>query len=43
MRRDKKATGGLAFVLPGPDGLERVEDPPERALDHAFRAVGVGR
>jgi 3-dehydroquinate synthetase len=43
MRRDKKATGGLAFVLPGPDGLERVEDPPERALDHAFRAVGVER
>ena len=43
MRRDKKATGGLAFVLPGPDGLERVEDPPARALDHAFRAVGVGR
>jgi 3-dehydroquinate synthase len=43
MLRDKKASGGLAFVLPGPDGLERVEDPPERALDHAFRAVGVGR
>jgi 3-dehydroquinate synthetase len=43
MRRDKKAAGGLTFVLPGPDGLDRVEDPPERALDHAFRAVGVGR
>ena len=29
MRRDKKAKGGLTFVLPGPDGLERVDDPPD--------------
>ncbi|MGQ0804043.1 MAG: 3-dehydroquinate synthase [Actinomycetota bacterium] len=41
MRRDKKASGGLTFVLRGPGGLEAVEDPPVAALDHAFRAVGV--
>jgi 3-dehydroquinate synthase len=42
MRRDKKAKGGLTFVLPGPLGLESVHDPDPRALDVAFRAVGVG-
>jgi 3-dehydroquinate synthase len=42
MRRDKKAKGGLTFVLPGPLGLEAVHDPDARALDVAFRAVGVG-
>jgi 5-deoxy-5-amino-3-dehydroquinate synthase len=41
MRRDKKSRGGLTFVLPGPRGLERVDDPPAPALEHAFRAVGV--
>ncbi|HUV10863.1 MAG TPA: 3-dehydroquinate synthase family protein [Acidimicrobiia bacterium] len=41
MRRDKKSTGGLTFVLPGPDGLSMVDDPPDRALDAAFAAVGV--
>jgi 3-dehydroquinate synthetase len=41
MRRDKKAKGGLTFVLPGPSGLELVDDPPERALDAAFAAVGA--
>jgi 5-deoxy-5-amino-3-dehydroquinate synthase len=41
MRRDKKAKGGLTFVLPGRDGLERVDDPPARAIAHAFAAVGV--
>ena len=41
MRRDKKAKGGLTFVLPGARGLEVVDDPPERALDAAFAAVGV--
>ena len=41
MRRDKKATGGLTFVLPGPSGLELVDDPPDRALDAAFAAVGA--
>jgi 3-dehydroquinate synthase len=41
MRRDKKAVGGLTFVLPGPDGLTVVDDPPPGALDAAFRSVGV--
>jgi len=41
MRRDKKAVGGLTFVLPGVDGLEIVHDPDPRALDVAFAAVGV--
>jgi hypothetical protein len=42
MQRDKKAVGGLTFVLPGPLGLETVHDPDAHALDVAFRAVGVG-
>jgi 5-deoxy-5-amino-3-dehydroquinate synthase len=42
MRRDKKASGGLTFVLPGPDGIERVDDPPEHALRYAFQSVGIG-
>jgi 5-deoxy-5-amino-3-dehydroquinate synthase len=42
MGRDKKSVGGLSFVLPGPLGLETVHDPDPRALDVAFRAVGVG-
>lgn len=41
MRRDKKAKGGLTFVLPGPRGLETVDDPPLAALHHAFAVVGV--
>jgi 3-dehydroquinate synthase len=43
MRRDKKASGGLTFVLPAPGAgpLERVDDPPAAALEHAFAAVGV--
>ena len=41
MARDKKAKGGLTFVLPGADGLEAVDDPPAHALVAAFRAVGV--
>lgn len=41
MRRDKKAKGGLTFVLPGPKGPETVHDPPAHALDQAFAAVGV--
>jgi 3-dehydroquinate synthase len=41
MRRDKKATGGLTFVLPGANGLEIVHDPDPRAISVAFRAVGV--
>jgi 5-deoxy-5-amino-3-dehydroquinate synthase len=41
MQRDKKATGGLTFVLPGSHGLEVVHDPPMSAIDAAMRAVGV--
>ena len=43
MRRDKKAAGGLTFVLPaaGAGPLERVDDPPAAAVDHAMAAVGV--
>jgi hypothetical protein len=43
MRRDKKASGGLTFVLPGPNGIERVDDPPEQALRYAFASVGMGQ
>ncbi len=43
MRRDKKAAGGLTFVLPAPGGgpLERVDDPPAGAVERALAAVGV--
>jgi 5-deoxy-5-amino-3-dehydroquinate synthase len=41
MARDKKASGGLTFVLPGRDGLELVEDPAPAALRYAFEYVGV--
>ncbi|HEX6311593.1 MAG TPA: 3-dehydroquinate synthase [Acidimicrobiia bacterium] len=41
MRRDKKASGGLTFVLQGASGLETVVDPPAPALERALRAVGV--
>jgi 3-dehydroquinate synthase len=41
MTRDKKSTGGLTFVLAGPDGLGTVDDPSPAALRAAFAAVGV--
>jgi hypothetical protein len=41
MTRDKKSSGGLTFVLAGPDGLGQVDDPPASALRAAFAAVGV--
>jgi 3-dehydroquinate synthetase len=41
MRRDKKAKGGLTFVLPGSNGIERVDDPPAAALERALESVGV--
>jgi len=41
MRRDKKARGGLTFVLRGGSGLETVTDPPALALERALHAVGV--
>lgn len=42
MARDKKARGGLTFILDGPNGLERVDDPPERLVRAALAGVGVG-
>ena len=43
MRRDKKAMGGLTFVLPNQSGeLEIVHDPDPLAISEAFHAVGVG-
>ncbi len=41
MRRDKKAAGGLTFVLDGPAGPELVSDPPHEAMARALVAVGV--
>ena len=42
MRRDKKTRGTLTFVLPGPRGLELVDDPPLPVVERALAAVGVG-
>lgn len=42
MRRDKKAKGGLTFVLAGDSGVDRVEDPAEKPLTAALAAVGIG-
>jgi 5-deoxy-5-amino-3-dehydroquinate synthase len=41
MVRDKKSSGPLTFVLPGPHGVERVDDPDRAAIDKAFAAIGV--
>ena len=41
MARDKKSSGGLTFVLPGPTGLTLVDDPPRHAIEQAMHAVGV--
>lgn len=41
MGRDKKSSGGLTFVLPGPEGLGPVDDPPASALARALAAVGI--
>jgi 5-deoxy-5-amino-3-dehydroquinate synthase len=41
MARDKKAHGGVTFVLRGRNGLEQVDDPSPHALEQAFRYVGV--
>jgi hypothetical protein len=42
MRRDKKASGGLTFMLPGPNGIERVDDPDPTAVTKALAMVGIG-
>jgi 3-dehydroquinate synthase len=41
MRRDKKADGGLTFMLPGPNGIERVDDPDPAAVAKALAQVGL--
>lgn len=42
MRRDKKAKGGLTFVLLSSEsGAEIVHDPPEAAVFAAMRSVGI--
>jgi 5-deoxy-5-amino-3-dehydroquinate synthase len=41
MKRDKKSDGGLTFVLDGPSGIERVDDPDPVAVNKAFAAIGV--
>jgi 3-dehydroquinate synthetase len=41
MARDKKSGGGLTFMLAGPSGIERVDDPDPAAVRKALAAVGV--
>ena len=41
MKRDKKSAGGLTFVLDGPSGIERVDDPDPIAITKALAAIGV--
>jgi len=41
MRRDKKADGGLTFMLPGADGITRVDDPDPAAVAIALARVGL--
>jgi 3-dehydroquinate synthase len=41
MRRDKKSEGGLTFMLPGPNGIERVDDPDPTAVAKALAQVGL--
>jgi 3-dehydroquinate synthetase len=41
MARDKKSAGALTFVLQGPNGIERVDDPERGAVVKALAAVGV--
>jgi 3-dehydroquinate synthase len=41
MARDKKSGGGLTFVLAGPSGIERVDDPDPAAVRKALAAIGI--
>jgi 3-dehydroquinate synthase len=41
MARDKKSAGKLSFMLAGPTGIERVDEPDPAAVRKAFAAVGV--
>src|SRR6185312_1401479 len=39
MARDKKSGGGLTFMLQGPSGIERVDDPDPAAVRKALAAI----
>jgi 5-deoxy-5-amino-3-dehydroquinate synthase len=41
MARDKKSGGGLTFMLAGPSGIERVDDPDPAAVRKALSAIGI--
>jgi 5-deoxy-5-amino-3-dehydroquinate synthase len=41
MARDKKAGGGLTFMLAGPSGIEQVDDPDPAAVRKALAATGI--
>jgi 5-deoxy-5-amino-3-dehydroquinate synthase len=41
MARDKKSGGALTFMLSGPRGIERVDDPDPAAVRKALAAIGV--
>jgi 5-deoxy-5-amino-3-dehydroquinate synthase len=41
MARDKKSDGGLTFMLAGPSGIERVDDPDPAAVRKALAAIGI--
>jgi 5-deoxy-5-amino-3-dehydroquinate synthase len=41
MARDKKSGGGLTFMLAGPRGIERVDDPDPAAVRKALAAIGI--
>ncbi len=41
MARDKKSGGGLTFVLDGPNGIERVDNPDSGAVRKALAAIRV--
>lgn len=41
MRRDKKSEGELTFVLAGPRGIERVDDPDRASVAKALAQVGL--
>jgi 3-dehydroquinate synthetase len=41
MARDKKSGGGLTFMLAGPSGIERVDDPDPAAVRKALAAIGI--
>jgi 5-deoxy-5-amino-3-dehydroquinate synthase len=41
MKRDKKSVDALTFVLDGPNGIERVDDPDPVAVNKALAAIGV--